>query len=182
MTHNVLIQNKVAAEDIKSFNVSAINANDALDNGNAIVLATQDTAGTYGQTEVWDATQPKTATLSGCYMVYEPEVVLTTSGTNVYKGLDPDPRDFSIAAGTVFSAFKPQLGDIITMTADGFVTGTGAASAFANAADSSYLFTWASSVGAGLSLSYIATTYISIGTGGIDTQRVTAYKMKVVNL
>ena len=115
-------------------------------------------------------------------MVYEPEIVLTTSGTSTYKGLDPNPQNFSIPAGTVFSAFKPALGDIVTMTADGFVTGTGAASAFANAADSSYLFTWASSVGAGLSLAYVSTTYISIGSGAIDSQRVTAYKMKVVNL
>lgn len=78
MTHAVLVQTKVAAKDIDSFNRPAVGA-DALDNGNVIVLATEDTSATYGQTEVWDATKPATATLSGCWMVYEPEVVLTTS-------------------------------------------------------------------------------------------------------
>jgi hypothetical protein len=181
MTHAVLVQTKVAAKDIDSFNRPAIGSVE-LDNGNVIVLATEDTAGTYGQMEVWDATRPATATLSGCWMVYEPEVVLTVSGTKQYKGIDPDPQDFSIPAGQVFTAFKPRLGDIILLTGDGFDTGSGAASAFANAADSSYKLTWASSVGAGLAFKYIATSYISIGSGAIDNQRVVAYKLQCVGV
>ena len=116
MTHAVLVQSKVAAKDIDALNRAAVNANDALDNGNVIILATQDTSATYGQTEVWDATKPATATLSGAWMVYEPEIVLTVSGTKTYKGIDPDPQEFYIPAGTVFSAWKPQLGDVILMT------------------------------------------------------------------
>jgi hypothetical protein len=181
MTHAVFVQTKVAAKDIDAYNRPAVCA-DALDNGNVIVLATEDTSATYGQTEVWDATKPATATLSGTWMVYEPEVVLTVSGTKTYKGIDPDPQDFYIPAGVVFSAFKPQLGDIILMTGDGFVSGSGAASAFAVAADNSYLLTWAAAAGAGLSFKYIATSYISIGSGAIDTQRVVAYKLQCVVL
>jgi len=182
MSHCVLVQSKVAAENIDAANVSAINSADALDNGNVVALATQDTAATYGQTEVWDATKPATATLAGLWMVYEPEVVLTVSGTKQYKGINVDPQDFYIPANTVFSAYKPHLGDVITMTGDGFVTGSGAASAYAVAADGSYLLTWAAGAGSGLSYKYIATTYISIGSGAIDTQRAVAYKLQCVVL
>ena len=43
-------------------------------------------------------------------MAAEPEVVLTDEK---YKGLDPDIRNFYNVSGTVYSAFKPQVGDII---------------------------------------------------------------------
>ncbi len=181
MTHAVLVQTKVAAKDIDSFNRPAVCA-DALDNGNVVVLATENTGGTYGQSEVWDATKPATATLSGCWMVYEPEVVLTVSGTKEYKGINPDPQDFYLPIGQIFTAFKPRIGDIILLTADGFDTGSGAASAFANAADASYKLLWASSVGAGLAFKYIATSYISLGSGAIDNQRVVAYKLQCVGV
>ena len=180
MTHAVLVQSKVSAKDIDAYNRPAVNSADALDNGNVIILATEDTSATYGQTEVWDATKPATATLSGAWMVYEPEVVLTVSGTKTYKGIDPDPLDFYIPATTVFSAFKPKVGDIILMTGDGFTAGSGAASAFANAADADYHLIWAAAKGAGLDFAYISTSYVSIGDGSIGTQRTVAYKLQCV--
>lgn len=179
MTHAVLVQNKVMAQDVDSLNRAALGTAD-LDNGWLVSLPTQNTAATVGNAEVWDAGQPATATLAKLWMVYEPEVVVTVSGSLQFKGIDPDPRNFYLPTGTIFSVYKPQVGDIITVTADALATGSGAASAFAVAVDGAYKLTWAAAAISGLSYQYLATTYLSIGTGGIDTQRVTAYKFACV--
>jgi hypothetical protein len=117
-------------------------------------------------------------------MVYEPELVWTSS----YRGLDPDVRNFYTVATKVFTVFKPELGDIVTLTADNLVTGTGAALAsYAVATDTTggLKLVWTSGWTSGtavLALKCIGVTYISIGTGAIDNQRVTAYRFEVVHL
>ena len=47
------------------------------------------------------------------------DVVLTDALGNQYKVGTLDPRAFTNVAGTVFSGFQPQVGDIITISADG---------------------------------------------------------------
>jgi hypothetical protein len=175
MTHAILIQNKVAAQTLDSLNRSALAPAD-LDNGWLVSLPTQNTAATRGLEEVWDGTQPATGTINAMWMVYEPEVVVTVSGTKKYKGIDVDPQDFYTPSGEVCSVYKPQIGDIITLTGDALASGTGAASAYAVAANGAYKLTWASSPVSGLTYQYLATTYVSLGDGSIGTQRVTAYK------
>jgi len=182
MAHGILVQNKVAAMNIDSLNRSVVAAAD-IDNGMVFTLATRNTSATYGQNEVWDATTPATgAGLTQLWMAYEPEVVVTVSGSNKFKGIDNDPRNFYNITGDVFTAFKPQLGDIISMTADSLGTGTGLASAFAVATNATNKLTWAAAAVAGLSLKYLATDYVSIGTGAIDNQRVVSYVFEVVAL
>jgi hypothetical protein len=181
MAHSVLIPNAISAMNIDSYNRSAVCAS-ALDNGNIVKLTTRST--TAGQGEVFTAVAPSTsAGLTDLWMVYSgDEIVLTDSR---YKGLDPDVRNFFTPASKVVSVFKPALGDIITMTADGFATGAGAGSAYANAVDTTggIKLEWASSIGSGvLSYKLIATTYISLATGAIDTQRVVAYQLECVVL
>lgn len=78
----------------------------------------------------------------GLYMAYEPEVVVVTVNGKQYKGIDPDVRDFVNIAGNVFSAFKPQVGDILTISADG-ITGTIGANTFAVATNAQYALAWA---------------------------------------
>jgi len=130
MAQNVLIQNQVAALNVDSYNRSAVHASAAVDNGNLVVLSAL--SSTAGEAEVWTALTPSTGNgLTGLWMVYEPPIVLSASK---YKGLDPDPRNFSIPATKVFSCFKPQLNDIVTMTADG-LAGTQSANTFVNATD-----------------------------------------------
>lgn len=180
MSYCVLIKNKVMASNVDSLNRSAI-AGSAVDisNGNVFRL---DTIGSGSATEVWTVTAPTLSgsTMNDLWMAGEADLVVTTvSGTLKYRGLNQDPRNFYIPGGTVFSAFKPQKGDIITITADGF-TGT-AALAYANSTDSSYIFTTSASVqSSSLTLKYLATEYISIGTGAMDNQRVTAYRYAVI--
>ena len=120
MSYGVCLPVSVAALNIDAFNRSAVSAS-AVENGNVVVLATKST--TAGEAEVWTATVPSTGNgLTGLWMAYEPELVLTSSGSSQYKGLDPDPRNFRNEIGDIFSVFKPQLGDIITLTDDALST------------------------------------------------------------
>lgn len=81
---------------------------------------------------------------SGMWMAYEPEVVtIVTASGKQYKGIDPDPRDFYNIPGTPFTAFKPQVGDILTITADG-ITGTISTNTYAVATNGQYALSWAS--------------------------------------
>jgi hypothetical protein len=181
MTHSVLIPNAISATNIDSYNRSAVCAS-ALDNGNIVKLTTR--SATAGQGEVFTAVVPSTsAGLTGLWMVYSGDEIVVTDAR--YKGLDPDPRNFFTPASTVVSVYKPQLGDIITMTADGFATGAGAGSAFANAIDTSggIKLEWAAAIGTSiLSYKLLGTKYISLATGAIDTQRVVAYELECVVL
>jgi hypothetical protein len=178
-THNILIQRKVAAKNIDSLNRSAVHATVDFDNGNLVSLSGLST--TDGEGEVFSAAVPATATLSDkLWMVYTPEVVVTVSGTKKFKGINVDPQDFYVPALSIMDVYKPQVGDIITMTADGLATGSGAGSAFAIAADGVSKLTWAAAAISGLTYAYLGTDYISLGSGAINSQRVAAYRFECV--
>lgn len=177
-THNVLIQRKVAAKNIDSLNRSAVHATEAFDNGNLVSLS--GISSTTGEGEVFSAAVPATATLGALWMVYTPEVVLTVSGTKKFKGINVDPQDFEVPALAVMDVFKPQIGDIITMTGDGIATGSGVGAAYAIATDGVKTLTWAGAAISGMSFKYLGIDYISLGSGAINTQRVTAYKFECV--
>lgn len=178
--HGVLIPAAVAATNVDSFNRSVVDSSSApsdIDNGFVFDLSGKSTAS--GESEVFSLAQATTAsTLDGMWMAYSGDEIVLTDAR--YKGLDPDPRHFFNAAGKVFSAYKPQVGDIIQLTAEALDTGAGAESAFAVAAAGSWKLAWAASVGAGLSYKYLRTSFISLGTGAIDTQRVAAYEFECV--
>jgi hypothetical protein len=179
--HAVLIQNRVAAQDVGSWNRSAVAASSIdLDNGNVFQLS--GSAADTGYSEVWWVTAPvgSAITLSDLWMAASTETVsLTVDGDLKYRGLNSDPRKFYNSGCTVFSAFRPQPGDIITLSVDAF---TGTTNTYANGSDGSYTLYWNSAQSASaLSFKKLATTYISIGSGAMDTQRVTAYKMLCVN-
>jgi hypothetical protein len=179
MAYGILIPNAIAALNVDAWNRSAVSAS-AVENGNIVILASKST--TAGESEVWTATVPSSgAGLTGVWICYEPEVVLTASK---YKGLDPDPRNFVNAIGDIFSVFKPQLGDILTMSADCF-SGAFSSHTHANATNSTggLKLVWGSSQTASVfSVKYLATSYVSIGTGAIDNQRVVMYDVEVVGL
>lgn len=179
MAHAVMIPSKVAAKNVDAWVLPATSASADLDNGNVVSIAGQSTA--TGQGEVWLALQPLTATLaSGLYMVGEPEVVLTESGSYQFKNIDPDPRNFYNKQGSIFTIFKLQVGDLVKLTADA-LAGTQSANTFVVATNASYKLTWASAAISGLSLSLINDAdYISIPDGSIGTQRVAAKKFRVV--
>jgi hypothetical protein len=177
MAYGMINLNAVQAMNVDSLNRSAVCA-DIVENGNLVILASM--SATVGESEVWTATKPATATLSGGWVVADPEVVVTYSGSSAYKGLDPDIRNFRIPAAQIFRAIKLSIGDIVELSADALGTGAGAESAWAVATDATYELTWASAAVSGVSLKYLKTTYVSLATGAIgETQRVAMYKFQV---
>jgi hypothetical protein len=178
--HGVLLKNACASTNVDAWNRFAM-AGSAIDidNGNVFRLDTQNTAGTASYYEVWDVTAPSLSgsTLSNLWMAAQPEKVITVDGTLKYAGLNDDPRKFYNVGATVFAAMKPQVGDIVTMTSDCFSNAIGG-NTYANASDASYELTWGTTqTASALSFKLVATSYISIGSGAIDTQRTVAYKL-----
>jgi hypothetical protein len=175
MTHAILIQNDVAAENVRSYNRSVISASN-VDNGNVFYMYSK-YEGADGYDEVFEVKQPTTGSLTDLWMAASPEIVLTDSK---YRGINPDAEDFYNSASFVFDAFKPVAGDIITLTGDG-LTGT-AEKAFAVSAVTSFKPAWADAPsGSLLSLKYIETTNIPYGSGSaVGSQRRTAYKFEVL--
>lgn len=180
--HGVLIPEAVAASNIDSYNRSAVCAS-VLDNGMVVKLTTRST--TAGEGEVFTAVVPSTANgLTNLWMVYSgDEIPLTDSR---YKGLDPDPRNFFTPAGKTVSVFKPALGDIILVNAEAlagtFILGT---TLYVNATDTTGGFNllWGNTQTASvLSYKLVNVKYMSLATGAIDTQRITAYELECVGL
>jgi len=175
--HAVMIPSKIGAMYDGAFLRNVICASN-VDNGNVFVLNT--VSGTTGEGEVWNATAPTSASATGVWMAGEPEVPFGTAGENVYRGIG-NIQDFYNSASHVFTAFKPQVGDIITLTAEAFDT---APSAYAITASGKYtLESNATAASSGFCLKYLNTTYIPSASGSaIGTGRITAYRMAVVTV
>jgi len=181
MTHGVLVPNAIMAMNIDSLNRHVIDygtSASTIDNGDVFVIDDKITSGSL--TEVWEIKQPTAGSPTNCWMAYSgDEVVLTDSK---YSGLDPDPRNFYNQASKVFSAFKPQVGDIITLTADAFSNEFSSHTYAAPQADSFKLQWESAEATSGLDFKYHSTTYISLADGSIDTQRVTAYQLECIQI
>ena len=169
--HGVLIPEAISATNVDSYNRSAISSASPIDNGNVFALVSKSV--TAGESEVWAVTAA--SALNNLWMAYASDEVVITDAR--YKGLDPDPRNFFTPAGKVFSSYKPDVGDIILVTADA-ISGSGA---FLNATAGSLKLTGgASQTASALSYRYIKTTYISLATGAMDSQRITAYEYECI--
>jgi hypothetical protein len=179
--HGVLLKKACASIDVGSYNRFAMAGSAVdLDNGNVFRLDTENTAGTSGYSEVWDVTAPSLSgsTLGCLWMASQDGVNLLVDGVLEYRGLSDDPRKFYNVGAKVFTAFKPQIGDIIEISADA-ISNTRTAETFLNAADAAYEMAWGSTqTDSDLSFKLItATNFFSIGTGAMDTQRFTAFKL-----
>jgi hypothetical protein len=175
MTHGVAVLNKVAATDIDAYNRTAVSAT-ALDNGWLVELLTK--SATSGEGEVWVATQ-SSGTLTNIWMVYSPEIVSVVSGSNKFKGIDNDPRNFYHVIGDMIDVFRPVVGDIITLTADALSSAT--PNTYAIITSGSWKAVWGGSPASGLTLKYLETNYISLPQAGAisETQHVDSFKFVV---
>jgi len=175
--HGILIPEQIAATNVDSFNRSAVSSASSIDNGFVFQLVGKNSGSVASGSgiEVFNVVAPATGSLSGLWMAYQgDEIVLTDSK---YKGLDPDPRNFFHAQNKVFSAYKPMVGDIILVNAEAF---TGTKNDYAVAVNGTYMLTWSATTVVGLSYKWLATKYISLATGGIDSQRITAYELECI--
>jgi len=176
MLHTVLVPSKIAAKNVDAW-VRPVVAQQNMDNGYVFSLLSQSTG---SAVECWIPTVPTTGSLSGLWMALEPELPFATAGTNVYNGLGT-VADFYTSASRVFTAFKPQVGDLITVTADAFTSGRVPTSGqYAVAANGVFTLTVQGTSGAGQSWALKATTYIPSADGTIGSGRLTAYRLECV--
>lgn len=176
MAKSILIPTLVAAKNIDSYNRSFKGEAD-IDNGNVFVKG--DLSVLADESQVYAAEAPATGSLSGLWMAFTAEdVVLTDDLGNQFKVGTLDPRAFTNKAGTVFSGFKPQAGDLILISADGI---EGDAADYAVAVDGEYKLAFADEAIEGLSFKVVETTYISVASANnIGSQRVAAYLLECV--
>ena len=166
----VLVPSLVAAKNIDSLNASFIDDTNDYENG-AIIAA-----GDYSKEQVYEVAAVG-EDLHNLFMVFSPEdTIITDAAGNEYKIGINDPRTFTNVAGKVFSAYRPQVGDKILISADG-IEGTAAVAA---TGESKLQFDSAAADG----LSYKVlddSAYISIGgASAIGSQRVAAYLLECV--
>ena len=175
--HGVLIPESIAASNIDSLVRSVVDVAD-IDNGNVFIMGAKST--TAGLSEVFEISVPTSgAGLQNLWMAYSGDEVIVTDAK--YKGIDPDVRNFYNAAGKVFSAYKPQVGDIIMLTDAALLDAYDSVSDTHVNANASWELQWHTSQTADvLSYKLLAVKYISLATGGIDTQRVAAYELECV--
>lgn len=174
MAKSILIPTLTTAKNVDALNRSFIGEVD-LDNGN--VFGKGELSANANESQVYEATTP--TALTGLWMAYSPEDVVLTDGLgNQFKVGTLDPRAFTNTAGVVFSGFKPQVGDLLLISADGI---EGEAAAYAVATTESNKLKFSGSAVEGLSFKVVETTYISVASANnIGSQRVTAYLLECV--
>jgi len=179
MAKAVLQANLVAAKDVSTLNANFKYASGDIDNGNVFQKGDLSTAA--GEEQTYIPTLPATDQFTDLWMAFSPEdVILSDAMGNDYKIGINDPRNFTNIAGTIFSGFKPQVGDIITLTADGI---SGDSNDYVIPANSTAKLAFAAAaLDAGLSFKVLDTTYLSIPSGTWGSQRVTAYKLECVQI
>ena len=173
MANGIIEKTAVAATDVNAYNRTVVSAA-AVENGSVMSVGAM--SSTAGEDEVFVGTAPTTGDLSNLWMAATPEVVVTAAK---YKGLDPDPRNFTNAIGDMIAAFRPVLGDLVEMSADA-VAGTISTNTFVVATNAASKLTWAAAAVSGLSLKLRKTTTMSIGTGAIGSHKILSYLFEVV--
>lgn len=169
----VVVPVSVMAKNVDSLNASFIDEEKDLNNG-AIIAA-----GDYSKEQVYKTAE--VSDLHNLWMVFSPEdTIITDANGNEYKFGINDPRNFTNVKGKVFSAFRPQVGDKILMTAEGFDSEVNQDYAIAEAGKNTLKV--AEAAAEGLSFKVIdKEAYISIGGAtNIGSQRVAAYLLECV--
>ncbi len=175
--NTVLEQTLTAAKNIDVLNGSFIHTAD-LPNGSVF------TKGDKSSSQVYEVADIEAGALDNLWMASNPiDVVLTDAIGNQYKPGILDPRAFTNKSGLVFSAFKPQKGDLITMTADGFTNAYAEGNLYANVTAGSNKLTFGSTQTAdALSFKVVEVTYISIASASaLGSQRVPAYLLECLH-
>lgn len=111
-----LYETQISAKDVDALNRYA-KASVDIDGGSLVSL------GAIAEGDVFTATKATAGTDGGLWMAYNPEEHLTVVGDNMFAGLTADPRDYTNIANRVFDVFKPQVGDIIGLTAGNIKAG-----------------------------------------------------------
>ena len=178
MAKAILVPTLTAAKNVDIFNRSFVSTAD-LDNGN--VFSKGELSTDANESQVYQTATPATGSLNDLWMAFTAEdVVLTDDLGNQFKVGNLDPRAFTNTAGTVFSGFKPHVGDLIVLSADG-INGTIDDETYVVATNGSSKLAPAAAAIDGLSFKIVETTYISVASANaIGSQRVPAYLLECV--
>lgn len=169
MAKGIIIPLSTQAKNIDALNKTFV-SNDNIENGSIFTMGTINTDGLY------NAVKPVTANLAKeTYMACSPERVITVlpDGTE-FVDLTMNPEAFENVAGHPIDAIALKVGDKVRLSKDA-VAGTKGSNTVVTATNGAYKLTWAAEAGSGLTLTLVADSYISIGKGGLGTQRVPAY-------
>lgn len=171
MAYSILIAGQIAANHSDSLNKTA-KCETALENANLIRLTS--ISSTSGEDEVYVASSPVSGSLDTdvFYMVNNPVNVLVSSK---YAGLTDDPREYNIAASTIFACYKPMVGDEIAVSEDGFATER-VSETHAIPAIGSVELNWSDTI-TDVSLAY---QYMDSYNIPVGSTRVTGYKLLCV--
>lgn len=101
-----MIEKRIFAKDVEALNRSAKSATN-IDGGTLVSL------GAYAD-GVFTAT--KATEGIGLWMAYNPSEHFTEVEGNIFAGLTKDPRDYTNLHDRTFDVFKPQVGDLVTIT------------------------------------------------------------------
>ena len=166
---------KIAAKDIDSLGDTFINASEVMEQGQIFSMGAYST--TAGEEEAFVPVTPATGSLDGLYMLINPVLVETDSK---YRGIDPDPRNYTLAANKPGTGYLLQVGDRLFVTDDA-LAGTKSTNTFLNAADSADFLTWgATQTASALSFAYLKDATIAIPDGSIGGQRVSGYVIRCI--
>lgn len=176
MAYAVIELNQVAATDVGIYNRTATSGS-IMEQGSLFLLSSLSSGS--GQGEVFTATQIVTGSLVDVWMANSQVIpFLASADGEIFNQGSEDPRNFYNPANRVFDAFKPQVGDIITLSEDCF-TGAKGSNTHANATTGSWQLVWgAVSAADALCFRYLATKWISIGNPAVASGRLTAYRMQ----
>lgn len=114
MAYGFMIESKIAATDVGSYNRSAVCAAADVAGGGLVSV----TAPAKQGEDRYTAELPKTGGLTDLWMAYNPSYQVVTVNGKSFAGLSIDPRDFTNAKGKTFSIFKPVKYDNIVLSAD----------------------------------------------------------------
>jgi len=112
MAKGFIIESRIAATNVDAYNRDCVCVDTDFDGGNLISLAHPTAQGS----DVWTADTPATGSLGGLWIAYNPALHINKIGNNEFAGLTKDVREFTNVQGRVFSAFKPQVGDVFILS------------------------------------------------------------------
>ncbi len=114
MAHGLIIESKIAADNVKTLNKSVVSTTADFDGGNLMALAAPTTVGE----DRWTATVPANGAVTGLYVAYNPTNRFIDVDGRLIAGLLADERAYTNIQGRTFDAFKPKVGDEISFSID----------------------------------------------------------------
>ena len=176
--HAIFIPRQIGAMNVDIWNRHAIagSAVGDIDNGNVFQLTGKSTE--VDESEVWLVAKASASPVNDVlWMAYSGEDFMPS--LQLTGGAD-EIKNFTNVYGKVFPAFRPQVHDLITLSADGLLSAFQAGDVYAIPVAGQLKLDWAQAdPGSGMLFKLIQTTNFSFGAIGLNTSyasgRETAY-------